>query len=119
MSDDLQEIISRPPSHPIATTLLVTSIFGTILAIFFVWQELFGEYLPTAAPGQSNNSRTIAEQHLHDHYGRDFKGQNILADVEKELGINSKVGGDHGLGTATGNEGGGENAGGNEGGGDG
>jgi len=108
VSDDLQEIISRPPSHPIATTLLVCSIAGTVLAIMFTWWELFGEYLPTPTPGQQNDSRTIAEEHLHDHYKKDYKGsENVLADVEKELGIGSKVGGEDGLGAATGGGGGG------------
>jgi hypothetical protein len=105
MSDD-QEIISRPPSHPIATTLLVVSMIATGLAIFIVWQELFVEYLPSQAPGQAASdfpSRAIAENHYHDHYKRD-KGLkhsgNLMADIEAELGIKGNDGGD--MGTPTG-----------------
>lgn len=98
---DEQEIISRPPSHPIATTLLLVSMIGTGLAIFLVWTELFGEYLPTPAPGaaQAVSSKKIAEGHLREHYEADFKGSNekdMLREIESKLGITAGngVGGD-------------------------
>ncbi len=98
MADEDQEIISRPPSHPIATTLIMVSIVGTIAAIAFVWVELFGEYLPTPPPGQRNDSKVIAERHLHDHYKEDFgAAADVLAEVEKELGISATVGDNLGL----------------------
>lgn len=99
---DEQEIISRPPSHPIATTLLLVSMIGTGLAIFLVWQELFGEYLPTPQPGAKAvlDSRKIAENHTRSHYENDFgktsTDKNLMAEIEKELGIKAGngVGGD-------------------------
>lgn len=91
--DDEQEIISRPPSHPIATTLLFASILGTIVAIAFIWNELFTEYLPVPGPGKKNDSLQIAEKHQHDHYRKDFgNGEDLQAEIEKELGIASSVG---------------------------
>lgn len=107
MSDE-QEIISRPPSHPIATTLLVVSMIATGLAIFIVYQELFVEYLPTPAPGQPAGdypSKKIAEGHYHDHYKRDkaFKHSgNLMADIEEELGIKAGSGPGGDMGTPTG-----------------
>ena len=94
MSDDMQEIISRPPSHPIATTLLVLSMLGTIASIAIVWSELFGEYLPAPPQGQKNDSLVIAEQSRTKHYEQDFKGSSddLIADIEKELGVSSTVG---------------------------
>ncbi|MBL4844461.1 MAG: hypothetical protein JKY65_02950 [Planctomycetes bacterium] len=88
---DEQEIISRPPSHPIATTLLLVSMIGTGLAISLVWQELFGEYLPSDPGGgaQTISSKNIAENGTRNHYEKDFKGsdKNLMADIEKELKI--------------------------------
>lgn len=98
MADEEQEIISRPPSHPIATTLIFVSIAGTIAAIAFVWAELFGEYLPTPAPGQPNASKVVAERHIHDHYAEDFgKSSDVTAEIEKELGISSTIGDNYGM----------------------
>ena len=99
---DEQEIISRPPSHPIATTLLLVSMIGTGLAIFLVWSELFGEYLPTQVPGgpaQAVSSKKIAEGHLREHYESEFPGSNekdMLREIESQLGITAGngVGGD-------------------------
>lgn len=99
---DEQEIISRPPSHPIATTLLLVSMIGTGLAIFLVWNELFGEYLPTPRPGgpaQAVSSKKIAEGHIRTHYENDFgkvSEKDMLREIEKELGITAGngVGGD-------------------------
>lgn len=91
--DDEQEIISRPPSHPIATTLLLASIAGTIVSTAFVWAELFGEYLPTPGPGKPNASLKIAERHEHDHYRVDYgASEDLQAEIEKELKIATTVG---------------------------
>lgn len=107
-----QEIISRPPSHPLATSLLGASILGTIGAIAFVWLELFGEYMPSYPPGQApppvpgvdqnwystHDPVKVATQPnaTHDHYKLDFPGgsgaADILGEVEKELGVGSKIG---------------------------
>ena len=95
MSDqeDLGEIISRPASHPIATTLLVVSMLGTLLAIGFVWAELFGSYLPAGVKVVSK-SRKIAEKHVHNHYAADFgKDGDLMTQVEKDLGITPTIGG--------------------------
>ena len=108
MADDEQEIISRPASHPIATTLLVVSMIATGLAIFFVQQELFIEYLPSPGPGQPAGdypSKRIAENHLHDHYKEDkaFKqSADLMADIEGELGIKGGASPGGTMGTPTG-----------------
>lgn len=44
MSDE--EIIPRPPSHPIATGLLIASVFGVMANIGLVINELNTYYLP-------------------------------------------------------------------------
>ena len=103
MSDDQAEIISRPPSHPIATTLLIVSLIATMICIGMTSNELFTEYLPSAGPGKkidkSHNSQTIADQGRRDHFGadRDFK-----VTIEEELGGKDKpltsIGGGAGLG---------------------
>jgi len=112
---DEQEIISRPPSHPIATTLLLVSMIGTGLAIFLVWQELFGEYLPTPQPGAKAvlDSKKIAENHTRNHYANDFKGSSddkLMNDVEKDLGIKAGngVGGDLSSPSGSADDGGGD-----------
>lgn len=100
MSDDVAEIIPRPPSSPIGTTLLIVSTLGMILAIAFVWMELFGEYLPAPRPGQQPDpemrnhvARTEAERHNRDHYAEDFPGSDdVLSAVERDLGVGPKVG---------------------------
>jgi hypothetical protein len=99
--EDHQEIISRPASHPIATTLLILSMLATILGIAFVWAELFGEYLPAPKPGETpgnHSARKIAEKHVKDHYKVDFPNENTMGDIERVLGISSQVGGQEGLG---------------------
>lgn len=107
-----QEIITRPPSHPLATSLLGASILGTIGAIAFVWLELFGEYMPSYPPGQAppavpgldqnwystHDAVKLAKQGkpTHDHYKLDFPGgsgvADLLPEVERELGVGSKIG---------------------------
>jgi hypothetical protein len=108
-----QEIITRPPSHPLATSLLAASILGTIGAIAFVWLELFGEYMPAYPPGQTppavpgvdqnwyntHDAVKLAKsgQTVHDHYKLDFSdasssAADLLPAVERELGVGSKIG---------------------------
>ncbi len=46
MSDEVPEseqpeIIPKPPSHPITTSLLIVSFFGVILCIALVWAGVF------------------------------------------------------------------------------
>jgi hypothetical protein len=100
VSDEIADIIPRPPSSPIASTMLIVSTLGLILSIAIVWTELFGEYLPTLAPGQQPDPemvkhppRAIAEKHIFDHYGADYPGSDdMLAAVERDLGLSSTVG---------------------------
>lgn len=100
MSDEIADIIPRPPSSPIASTMLIVSTIGLILSIAIVWTELFGEYLPTLAPGQSLDSemtkhppRAIAEKHIFDHYGIDYPGgDDMLVSVQRDLGVSDTVG---------------------------
>lgn len=100
---DQAEIITRPPSHPLATSLLGASILGTIGAIAFVWMELFGEYMPAPQPGaplsdweSKHNPVTLASkegQAVHDHYKIDFSDNGeTLSAIEAELGVSSNVG---------------------------
>lgn len=114
MSDDAGEIITRPPSAPVAVTLLICSILGTILAIAIVWVELFSEYLPGQGPGSppldplmtQHASMKIAEKHVRDHYAVDYgTASDLLAEVEKELGVSSRLGD---LAAGAGGRGGGE-----------
>ena len=104
MSEDQAEIIARPPSHPIASTLIIVSVFATILAIGLTWDELFSEYLPapTTAAGKdkSHNSLTIADKGIKDHYGQD---KDFKVSIEEELGgkdgpLSATIGGGEGLG---------------------
>ncbi|RMG17414.1 MAG: hypothetical protein D6731_04200 [Planctomycetota bacterium] len=87
MSDDGGAIIARPPSHPIATSLLICCVLGTLICIGIVWNELFTEYLPSPGPGvkidKSHNSKSIAEKHRRDHYGAD---PAFRVSIEEELG---------------------------------
>lgn len=100
MSDEISEIIPRPPSSPIGSTLLIVTTLGLVLAIAIVWAELFGEYLPTLAPGQQADpemskhvSRVEAERHSREHYAEDFPGgDDMLSAVERDLQVSSKVG---------------------------
>jgi len=73
------EIIPKPPSHPITTALLISSFFGTILCIGFVWAELFGSYLLGAKnPVEAGMDKHTYKEHKEnregsiDHYLQDF-----------------------------------------------
>lgn len=112
MDNEPAPIIHRPPSSPIGSTLLIVTTIGLLVGIGVVWTELFGEYLPTLKPGQTedpemrnHSSKKIALEHIRDHYGADFGGDtDVLQAVEKDLGVNQRVGDL----TATGGGGGGE-----------
>ena len=104
MADDQAEIIARPPSHPIATTLIIVSMLACIFCIGLVWDELFTEYLPGKASGRkidsNHKSMEIADKHRKNHFDsdRDFK-----VSIEEELGgkdrpLSSTIGGGDGLG---------------------
>lgn len=99
MSDDQPEIIARPPSHPIATTLLIIAAIGTSLAIALVWAELFGEYMPTQGPEtpqwklKEHAPKGYAEKGgPHDYYEKDYGKGDILQGVETDLGVSSSIG---------------------------
>jgi hypothetical protein len=90
------EIIPKPPSHPITTSLLITSFFGTILCIGFVWAELFGSYMFGAKvalePGMNNHGWQEIKNNREgviDHYAQDFPGEKdaeaLRYSVRKEL----------------------------------
>lgn len=93
-------IIHRPPSSPIGSTLLIVTTIGLLVGIGVVWTELFGEYLPTLKPGQSedpemknHSSKKIALEHIRDHYGADFgTDTNVMEAVERDLGVNQRIG---------------------------
>jgi len=94
------EIIPKPPSHPITSALLVTSFFGTILCIGFVWAELFGGYMFGAKikpePGMEKHGYDEIKNNregMIDHYGQDFQldgkaeksDKDMVYSVKKEL----------------------------------
>src|SRR2546423_1029210 len=107
-SDDIPEneqpeIIPKPPSHPITTSLLITSCAGVVVCIGFAWAELFGGYLLSAkAPveaGMENHTatKTKALATPIDHYALDYKvfgtseneknDKDMIFSVKKELKI--------------------------------
>ena len=104
------EIIPKPPSHPITTSLLIVSAVATLIAIGFVWSELFGNYLlsskgPVREVDMGNHSveKMKGRQTPIDHYELDFPGekniQNLEYNVKTDLHIGSKFeGGDAGGG---------------------
>jgi len=94
------EIIPKPPSHPITTSLLIASTIATIVAIGFVWNELFGNYLVTSKTvrevGMENHDwmKLKTKSGAIDHYELDFPGektQQLLEyNVKNDLHIGSK-----------------------------
>ena len=95
MSDEVAEIIPRPPSSPIGSTLLIVSTIGMFLAISIVWSELYGEYLPAGAPDSEmskHGSLIIAQNKVRDHFALDFPNGETLASVEGDLQLSSTVG---------------------------
>ena len=105
------EIIPKPPSHPITTSLLIASTIATLIAIGFVWSELFGNYMlsgkgpgPREVDMQKHYKDALkGKQTPIDHYEIDFPGeknlQNLEDNVKTDLHIGSKFeGGDAGGG---------------------
>jgi hypothetical protein len=94
MSDevpDQPEIIPKPPSHPITSTLLIVSFVITIVGIGFVWADLFGVYLISPKinePGmEKHNFKTevqAAQNGPIDHYSQDFPGEDKGNDKDKQ-----------------------------------
>lgn len=89
MSDD-NEIIPKPPSHPVATGLLLASIIGVSLNITVIWQELFTTYLHTTKPkkvlkddkAQKSPLQWAKEQKpVHDYFKKDFGSKTIEDDL--------------------------------------
>jgi hypothetical protein len=86
------EIIPKPPSHPITTSLLIASFFGTILCIGFVWAELFGSYMMGAkvqleAGMEKHSWKEIKENRegTIDHYAQDFPGEKTDKDMQYSI----------------------------------
>ncbi|MCA8924863.1 MAG: hypothetical protein KDD82_23840 [Planctomycetes bacterium] len=89
------EVLSRPPSHPIASTLLILSCIGTIGCIGFVWAELFNEYMP--AKGANSQIEALLQKHGPvaiangrrdedvDHYKIDFGAGDMIEAIDKKL----------------------------------
>lgn len=76
MSDE-EQVMAKPPSHPVATGLLIASAVGLTLNIAIVSQELFTSYL---------NEKTLKnakrEKPIHDHYKADSA---FKASIEEDL----------------------------------
>jgi hypothetical protein len=104
------EIIPKPPSHPITTSLLIVGTFACLLGIGFVWNELFSCYLvgdktaPADFKAGMENHTFAKEQALgkqmnpiigpNDHYSHDFTTdekqpekteKELIYDVKKDL----------------------------------
>jgi len=92
MADDQAEIIARPPSHPVASTLLIVGCLGLIAAISFVWMELFGQYMPAPGPAHQPDPIMANHQPVRDHYAKDYGTEDTLTSVENELGLSSQIG---------------------------
>jgi hypothetical protein len=109
-SDDIPEqeqpeIIAKPPSHPITTSLLIVSCIGLILATGFQWNEVFGYYMlspKVVDASMENHSWKKKEIQNHqgpiDHYSLDFQFQggpektyqNLEYDVKNDLHLTQK-----------------------------
>ncbi|MEZ6186400.1 MAG: hypothetical protein R3F62_15495 [Planctomycetota bacterium] len=90
------EVLSRPPSHPIASTLLILSCVGTLGCIMFVWNELFTEYMPAKGTngeieqilGSRHGAVTIANGRKEDdvdHYRIDFGAGDMVEAIDAKL----------------------------------
>ena len=105
MSDEIPEseqpeIIPKPPSHPITTSLLIVASIATIIAIGFVWSELFGNYLigdkgpQEVGMDKHKWSSLKTRQGAIDHYDIDFPNEknqlNLEFNVKQDLHIGSK-----------------------------
>lgn len=90
------EVLSRPPSHPIASTLLILSCVGTLGCIMFVWNELFYEYMPGKGQnreieeilGPRHGAVSIANGRKDvdiDHYKIDFGSGDMIEAIDAKL----------------------------------
>lgn len=90
--DEAPEIIAKPPSHPITTTLLGIGIVGLVLNISIAWVELFGVYMPAAVEKgmEKHKASDLAKKPgIPDHYALDFPGKdNLWYEVGKDLKLN-------------------------------
>jgi hypothetical protein len=96
MSDE--EIIPRPPSHPIATGLLIASVFGVMANIALVINELNTYYLPKgpfkprfAAEKNVNDPIKVIEKYgstgkRNGYYEEDFGTRKVEDDIKASDG---------------------------------
>ena len=97
MSDE-EQIVAKPPSHPVATGLLVASTVGVGLNIAVVWNELFTSYLNLNIPKAvgKNDKRHDAlkyaknQKPVHDYFKIDFPTSRK---IEDDLNLNEADGG--------------------------
>jgi hypothetical protein len=95
-ADDTFEIVARPPSHPVTTTLLGVSTAGLLFLIGFTWAELFSDYMPAQVEkyGDMAKHKSAAEAGKpspRDHYEEDYgKSANVRYEVEKDLGLTTE-----------------------------
>jgi hypothetical protein len=88
---DQPEIIPKPPSHPITTTLIITACIAVTVTTGFAWAELFGDYMrgaktPLEAGMDKHGWKEIKEaQGPIDHYGQDFQDQGKPEKDEKAM----------------------------------
>ncbi len=95
--DDAPEIIAKPPSHPITTTLLGASCVATLVCIGFAWSELFGSYMPAQVEKGMDKHKSSLEAKAKvgtlDHYKEDYtpKGSYLWYEVGVDLGVEGKA----------------------------
>lgn len=84
--NDENQILPKPPSHPVVTGLLIASVVGAGLNIAIVGQELFSSYLTTDTSAELSkfSAITIAkdENFDGDYYKKDFAGKTVEADLK-------------------------------------
>jgi hypothetical protein len=93
MADDAPEseqpeIIPKPPSHPVTSSLLIASAVAILIAIGFVWSELFGNYLVSPKTvhevGMEKHTPDAMKKSSGpiDHYDLDYPGEKSLVNLE-------------------------------------
>lgn len=92
--EEAPEIIVKPPSHPVTTTLLGTACVGLLLCIIFAWSELFSSYMPSSVvKGMENHKSSVEAKRPMpptgvDHYAEDYPGKDSLwYEVGKDLKV--------------------------------
>jgi hypothetical protein len=104
--DEAPEIIARPPSHPITTTLLGVAIAATILNIGVSWSRLFSRYMPQKPESKFMEKHVPSAEAKKtsgpiDHYAEDFgkgEGGTLWYQVGKDLGVSATEEGGAGRG---------------------